>query len=225
MGLRQRIHGHMRGYTDDGSGSLIRRARLYEICAELAFAGQRRQVFDGLVALSGVQPGDDVLDVGCGTGYLTRRVANAVVPGGHVIGVDPSRPVLDYARRTAPPNCSFQLASGEALPQPDSSVDVVVSSLAIHHLPPANRPIAIREMLRVLRPGGRLLIADFRPPRNPIVNHVIGAHSHAMRHNPIHQLAGLITDAGFHLVGSGDRRPWLHYVQAQRPTAQTRESD
>jgi ubiquinone/menaquinone biosynthesis C-methylase UbiE len=72
-------------------------------------------------------------------------------------------------------------------------------------------------MYRVLRPGGSLLIADFRPPRNRTVNHLIGALSGpAMQRNPIGQLAGLIADAGFEVTGSGDRWPWLRYVQAQR---------
>jgi hypothetical protein len=62
-----------------------------------------------------------------------------------------------------------------------------------------------------------LLIVDFRPPRNRVANQVIGALSdHAMQHNPIHALAELAAGAGFHVTGSGDRCPWLHYIQAQR---------
>lgn len=94
----------------------------------------------------------------------------------------------------------------------------MVSSLAIHHIPPDARPVAVREMHRVLRPGGRLLIADFRPPRNRAANHLIGALTgHAMQHNPIDQLADLVADAGFSITGIGDQRPLLRYIQAERP--------
>jgi len=207
------------GHPDHGSGGHIVNPRLHRYAAAVWFLGQRRRVYDHLITLSGAQAGQSVLDVGCGTGYLTRRAARAVGPTGRAVGVDPAAPVIEYARGVSPPQCDFHIASGEALPEPDASFDVVVSSLAIHHIPPASRPTALREMHRVLRPGGRLLIADFRPPRNHAVNHLIGALTGpAMQHNPIGQLAGLITDAGFKVTGSGDRWPSLHYVQAQRFT-------
>jgi ubiquinone/menaquinone biosynthesis C-methylase UbiE len=158
-----------------------------------------------------------VLDVGCGTGYLSRRAAHAVGATGRVVGVDPAASDIEYARSVSPPVCEFHVAGGEAIPAPDAAFDVVVSCLALHHISPEARSTALREMYRVLRLGGRLLIADFRPPRNRAVNRLVGALSGpTMQHNPIGQLAGLIAEAGFELTGSGDRWPWLHYVQAQR---------
>jgi ubiquinone/menaquinone biosynthesis C-methylase UbiE len=210
-GLGLKLHGH--------SDGVIRRPRLYEYGAAIGFLGRRRRVYDDLVVQSGAKPGDQLLDIGCGTGYFTRRAARAVTPSGHAIGIDPSRPMIDYATRHAPATCTFQLASAQALPYPDASFDVVISSLAIHHLPPDDRPAALDEAYRVLRPDGHLLIADFRPPRNRVANNLIGALTgHAMQHNPIGRLADLIRQAGFHVSGRGDRWPWLHYVQAQRPT-------
>jgi ubiquinone/menaquinone biosynthesis C-methylase UbiE len=219
MSLMQKHLGDSHGHADHISGTLIHRARLYELSAAIQFLGRRRAVYDGLVAQSGAQPGDQVLDVGCGTGYFTRRAARVVSPGGHVIGIDPSRSVIDYARGKAPVNCTFQLASAQALPHPDASFDVVISSLALHHLPPDDRPTALRDVYRVLRPGGRLLIAEFRrrPLHITIATHLLGGRAgHAVQHDPITDLAGLIAQAGFHVTGSGDRRPWFHYVQARR---------
>jgi SAM-dependent methyltransferase len=210
---QSRAHPH----AGHGSGGHLVQPRLHKYAAALWFLGQRRRVYDRLVALSGVQEGDRVLDVGCGTGYLTVRAAHAVGPTGRVVGADPAAEVIEYARSVSPPRCDFHVAGGDAIPEREASFDVVVSSLAVHHIPPKERPLAMREMYRVLRPGGRLLIADFRPPRNRALNRLIGAVSGpAMQHNPIDELHGLIADAGFEVIGSGDRWPWLRYVQARR---------
>jgi len=194
MGLANRLLGEPHGPADDGSGGLIRRARLYEAVAAIGYVGRRRHVYDILVTRSGAKPGDHVLDIGCGTGYLTRRAARAVVPGGRVTGIDPSRPVIAYARRHSPPVCRYVAAGAQQLPLPDASVDVAVSAMALHHLPAADRPAALAEIARVLCPGGILLLADFRPPANPIASHMIGAITgHAMQHNPIDAAPRVLT--------------------------------
>jgi len=221
MGLGQRLLTHHHNHGD--AGGLIRRARLYETVSNLAFLGRRRRVYDRLVAASGARTGDRVLDVGCGTGYLTRRAARAVRPGGHVTGVDPSPPVIRYATRKSPADCTFDIAGAEALPYPDATFDAVISSLAIHHIAVDQRPSAFAEMYRVLRPGGRLFLADFAPPRNRLALHLVGAlTSHAMSHNPTSELVRLAADAGFRPTTSGDQSPFLHYIQSERPP--TRDS-
>jgi len=218
MGLGTRLLGGPYGHADDGSGGHIVHPRLYEAFAAVGFAGRRRKVYDGLVALSGAGPGDRVLDVGCGTGYLSRRVAAAVGASGQVVGVDPSPSVVEYARTVSPPWCSFQIAGGEHIPQSDATFDVAVSSLAVHHVPPELRAQLLAEMYRLLRPAGLLMIADFRPPHGRVACHIVaGLSGHAMSANPIGELEGLITAAGFEVIGSGDRWPSLRYVQARRP--------
>ncbi len=192
----------------------------YDLFATLLFGGRRKHVFTELTALAGVCPGDRVLDVGCGTGYFTRLVAEAAGRDGTATGVDPSPEAVARARRvTRPANCSFAEGTAEALDALDDSYDVVVSSLMIHHLPEAMRPQAVAEMFRVLRPGGRVLIAEFRPPASRIgrvlIRHTAGP---VMENNPIHLLEPMVGEAGFEHVRSGDLRPWIRYVQALKPS-------
>jgi len=117
-------------------------------------------VYARIAALSGAAPGDRVLDIGCSGGYLARLLAAAVTPGGQVTGIDPSGPAIRYASRRAPGNCSFTVGVAQDLGLPDRSFDVVTSTLAVHHIPGAARPEGFSEMYRVLRPGGRLLVAE-----------------------------------------------------------------
>lgn len=193
--------------------------RLYDLLGHVFFAGRRRRVFRQLVALSGVRPGDRVVDVGCGTGYFTRMMAKEVGPDGSAVGVDPSRDALTRARHSNRlDNCSFTEGQAEALDLPDGSFDVVVTSLMVHHLPEEARPRAIGEMFRVLRPGGRVLVADFRPPVNPWLRRVIHpVVSPAMAANPVQLLESMVGEAGFEKVGAGDVRPWIRYVTGAKP--------
>jgi ubiquinone/menaquinone biosynthesis C-methylase UbiE len=202
------------------TGMLHGSGHAYDICAAVFFGGRRRRVFTRLAAESGARPGDRVLDVGCGTGYFTRVLAQAVAPAGAAHGVDPSREAISHARRLSHlDNSTFGEGVAEALDAPDAAYDVVVSSLMIHHLPETVRPRAISEMFRVLQPGGSVLIAEFRPPASRIGRRVITrvtGHD-AMAENRVDLLEPMIRDAGFDQARSGEVRPWIYYVQAQKP--------
>jgi SAM-dependent methyltransferase len=103
-----------------------------------------------------VRAGQRVLDVACGTGVLAREVANLVGPTGAVVGLDVNDGMLAVARRKAPA-VEWQLGRAEALPYENSSFDAVVSQFGLMFF--EDRPAALREMLRVLRPGGGLAVA------------------------------------------------------------------
>ena len=111
------------------------------------------------LAASGKPPAT-VLDIGCGTGRLLRKAA-ALWPGVHLIGVDPAEGMLNEARRRSP-EITFHLGQAESLPLPDASADLVMSTLSFHHW--EDQPKGICEAARVLRPGGRFVLADILTP-------------------------------------------------------------
>ena len=105
-----------------------------------------------------VRATDRVLDVGCGTGVLLGAIGKAH-PGAQLTGIDPVVEMLQVARRRLPTTVSLAVGWAERLPYADGAFDVVVSCNMFHYV---RRPIpALREMQRVLRPGGELVITDW----------------------------------------------------------------
>ncbi|MFB3817245.1 MAG: methyltransferase domain-containing protein [Candidatus Methylomirabilales bacterium] len=123
-------------------------------------------------ALGAIPEGAAVLDLGCGAGFDAFIAAGLVGPGGRVHGVDLSPEMLGIAedgrRRGGLPQLRFQVADVEALPFGDGRFDVALSNGVLNLVP--DKPAALREIFRVLRPGGRLqacdmsLVADAPPP-------------------------------------------------------------
>ncbi|HTJ72892.1 MAG TPA: methyltransferase domain-containing protein [Actinospica sp.] len=248
MKLAERLHGthqHGQGHAHaasphgnaDTEGITIEHGRRYDAFVDTFFLGRRSAVYSRLAELSGARPGDRVLDVGCGTGYLTQRLAAIAAPAdgssradrrASVVGVDASLGMLEQARRSAggpgsrrtggqtdSTACEFVLGAAERLEFEDGSFDVVASSLMLHHLPQDLRARALAEMRRVLRPGGRLLVAEFRPPSTRLGRHLIASVTGpAMQEDMRSVLPGLIREAGFIDVRTGDLRPWITYAHA-----------
>ena len=117
----------------------------------------------GFLSLAGVGPGLRVLDVGCGTGVVTRDAAARVGARGLVVGVDPSRALLRTARRLAGIAANgalptFRAGDGLALPFGSASFDVTLAVTVLLHVPAGDQVLA--EMRRVTRPGGRVGVLD-----------------------------------------------------------------
>jgi len=123
-----------------------------------------------LVAQASIQPGHDVLDVGCGTGTLALLAASTC-PLARVIGLDADPAILAIARRKAAGASAcvrFDEGLSTALPYGDGAFDRVVSSLFFHHLRPADKRTTARQMHRVLRSGGQLHVADWGRADGPV---------------------------------------------------------
>ncbi|MDA0637407.1 methyltransferase domain-containing protein [Nonomuraea sp. MCN248] len=214
MALRT-LHHHDR----HGAAGVMSHPRAYEMTSAIGFLGARREVFTRLAIQARPRPGERFLDVGCGTGYLTRVVAPVVGPAGRVTGIDPSPEMIGYARGRAPGNCDYLVGEGQSLPFPDESFDAVVSSLAVHHIPEDARQAAIREMARVLRPDGRLLVAEYRPPARPLARRLaelVGGP--ALHGDPYGMLRTLLPEAGLRIEAEGDLPVMLSYVRARKPS-------
>ncbi len=113
--------------------------------------------------------GDSALDVCCGTGDLTLELADRVAPGGYVVGCDFSEPMLDLAREKAAKRGAdgvrFEWADALRLPYDSARFDAVTVGFGVRNF--ADRDQGLREMTRVLRFGGRLVVLEFTEPRRP----------------------------------------------------------
>jgi SAM-dependent methyltransferase len=111
-----------------------------------------------LVEAAGVQPGGRALDVACGTGVVTRILAERVGPAGTVVGLDINPGMLAVARVVAPlPNIEWLEGSAVSMALPDATFDYVLCEQGLQFFP--DKPAALAEMRRVLKPGGRLALS------------------------------------------------------------------
>ena len=120
-------------------------------------------VADSILKASDVKPGNTVVDVGCGTGFLTRQAALQTQSKGRIIGVDLSPSMLETARDNLAKlrlldTVELRTGDAENIPVQDRFADAVVGNMILHHCPRPKR--AISEMTRILKDGGRIAVAD-----------------------------------------------------------------
>ena len=127
--------------------------RLEDIMASGEARGRTR-----VIELADARPGMRILDLACGPGNLSRRLAAMVAPGGEVVGVDLSRGMIDLARRAGIPNARFDLMDMERLEFAGASFDAAVCGHGFQFVPDLGR--ALSEARRVLRSPGRLADLD-----------------------------------------------------------------
>ena len=170
--------------------------RFYDFFTKLLGADA---VHKRLLEQASIRPGDRVLEIGCGTANLAI-LAKRLNPKAEVVGIDPDPKALSRARkkaRHAGLQLEFREAFTEELPFLDGSIDKVLSAFMLHHIQPDSRQTALREVHRVLRLGGSLLLADFEDREHPRSHHSPHA-SHRVAAPRVHSgIAQLMLEAGF----------------------------
>ena len=155
-------------------------AAKYDLMNDLMSGGVHRLWKRFTIELSGARPGNRVLDIAGGTGDLTRQFSRIVGPTGEVVLADINASMLMVGRDKlmdsgVAGNVSFVQADAEALPFPDNYFDVVTIAFGLRNV--THKDAAIRSMLRVLKPGGRLLVLEFSKPTNPLFGKVYDLYS------------------------------------------------
>jgi len=207
------------------TGATLHKASQYDIHTGLMGLGVNRSNSKMIIEMAKIKQGDQVLDVGCGSGNLTLTAKRYVGISGSVYGIDASPEMIEVARKKAQRSGAtavFEVGLIEKISYPDATFDVVVSRLVMHHLPDDLKRRGIAEIFRVLKPDGLLFLADFRPPTNPILAHVASAlvgHQMMLASN-MQSLVPILREAGFVDVASGPTRsPFLAFVSGKKPTS------
>lgn len=186
--------------------------RLYDPVIALTMRERtfRRRLREQVIAGLPDGPGATLVDVGAGTGTFAIALARAA-PDAAIVGVDGDDEILGLARRKAGADgVVWKRGLAQKLPLDDDSADRVTMSLVLHHLTPDDKRAALVEARRVLRPGGRLHIADFGKPANPLLRAsflLVQATDGfgVTRDHAAGRLPGLIGAAGFDDVRRDDR--------------------
>jgi len=185
-------------------GAVLHAAALYDLQVWLATLGREGTFREKVLGLARLQPGEAVLDVGCGTGTLAIAAKRQVGPTGTVYGIDASPEMLARAQkkaRKAGVDVVLKNALAQALPFPNATFDAVLTTVMLHHLPRKARQQCAAEMRRVLKPGGRVLAVEFglaaREQKGLL------AHFHRHGHVKLSDIISLLSEAGLNIVESG----------------------
>ena len=202
-------HTHSTEHAPQTEGVMIRWAPYYDAFVNILTLGHARMLRRTTIDEALIKPDDNVLDVGCGTGEVTL-LAKTRAANGKVYGIDPAPEMIAVARGKAERkklDIDFRVAVIESLPFPDASMDVVTSSLMMHHLPGDLKIRGLAEIYRVLKPGGHLLVADFIRPTGSFLNHLFMAFSHHQGlESGIEDLRKFFMNTGFSQITKSERK-------------------
>ena len=152
----------------------------YDLMNDLMSGGIHRLWKRVTIEMSGVRPGHHVLDIAGGTGDLAAKFSRIVGPEGTVVLADINDSMLKVGRdrlvdRGITDNVRFSQADAQHLPFPDNTFDVITIAFGLRNV--TDKDMALRSMLRVLKPGGKLLVLEFSKPPNPLLSKIYDGYS------------------------------------------------
>ena len=199
-------HTHAHEAPAQTEGRLIRWAAWYDLFVNVLSLGHAQMLRDMTVDHAQLKPGEKVLDVGCGTGGVTIPAKRRVGRSGEAAGIDPAPEMIAVARKKAARaklEIDFRVGVIESLPFADGTFDAVTSSLVMHHLPREVQVKGLAEIRRVLKPGGRIFIADMLRLSKSLHDRLFATltlHGGRVERFGIQDLPKIMEEAGFENV-------------------------
>ena len=185
MSDKRTTHFGYREVEEDAKAGLVANvfhsvAGRYDLMNDLMSGGIHRIWKRFTIELSAVRTGQSVLDIAGGTGDLAAKFADIVGPTGRVVLADINESMLNVGRDKLldhgyQGNLEFVQADAQYLPFPDESFDCVSIAFGLRNV--TDKDLALRSMLRVLKPGGRLLVLEFSKPANPLLEKAYDSYS------------------------------------------------
>lgn len=166
-------------------------APYYDLLMKVITLGREKALRKMTVDVAGVKAGDKVLEVGCGTGTLSLVIQETVGQSGKVYGIDAAPEMIERAQRKnkrAGKNVNFQIGLIDSIPYSDNEFDVAMCSFMIFHMPHDVRHRGLKEIFRVLKKDGKLLIVDI------------------LKQESINELQQLMEEAGFIKITNEKRK-------------------
>lgn len=175
-------------------------------------------VYIKTLKLIDLKRGDSLLDVGCGTGIILKKLHKKYDGSVKLYGIDPSPEMLQVAKaHSSSDEIAFKIAYANDLPFINSQLDWVISTLAFHHMSPEEKIKAIGEMTRVLRSGGKILISDLGRPKG-ILGWIFAylSKSHSYTKGNMELIEQTLRQNNFQIITIGRTLGWIEHLLCQK---------